>query len=98
MAGFITDEAFDAGLDYLDTNGTRVDIVDTAEPTTYSLATVDGTNSDGNKTGLNTAAPAPTARADRHRRTDDRRGQGKGQAECAPDGAYSVGEGQALRT
>ncbi len=57
MAGFITDEAFDAGLDYLDTNGTRVDIVDTAEPTTYSLATVDGTNSDGNKTGMNTGAP-----------------------------------------
>ena len=57
MAGFITDEAFDAGLDYLDTNGTRVDIVDTAEPTTYSLATVDGVNSYGNKTGLNTGAP-----------------------------------------
>ena len=57
MAGFITDEAFDAGLDYLDTNGTRVDIVDTAEPTTYSLATTDGVNSDGNKTGLNTGAP-----------------------------------------
>ena len=58
MAGFITDEAFDAGLDYLDTNGTRVDITDTAEATTYSLATVDGTNSLGNKTGLNTGAPA----------------------------------------
>ena len=52
MAGFITDEAFDAGLDYLDTNGTRVDIVDTAEPTTYSLATVDGVNSDGNTFSL----------------------------------------------
>ena len=57
MAGFITDEAFDAGLDYLDTNGTRIDIDDTAEATTYSLATVDGTNSLGNKTGLNTGAP-----------------------------------------
>ena len=57
MAGFITDEAFDAGLDYLDTNGTRVDIQKTAEATTYSLATVDGTNSLGNKTGLNTGAP-----------------------------------------
>ncbi len=61
MAGFITDEAFDQGLDYLDTNGTRVDIVDTAEPTTYSLATTDGVNSDGNKTGLNTGATADGA-------------------------------------
>ena len=58
MAGFITDEAFDAGLDYLITNGSRDDIVDTAEPTTYSLATVDGTNSDGNKTGLTLGATA----------------------------------------
>ena len=58
MAGFITDEAFDAGLDYLIANGSRVDIVDTAEPTTYSLATVSGTNSDGNKTGLTLSATA----------------------------------------
>ena len=61
MAGFITDEALDAGLDYLDTNGTRVDINDTAEATTYSLATVDGTNSLGNKTGLNTGVTADGA-------------------------------------
>ena len=57
MAGFITDEALDAGLDYLIANGSRVDIQKTAEATTYSLATVDGTNSLGNKTGLNTGAP-----------------------------------------
>ncbi len=58
MAGFISDEAFDAGLDYLDTNGTRVDVQKTAEATTYSLATTDNANSLGNKTGLNTGAPA----------------------------------------
>ncbi len=61
MAGFMTDEIFDQGLDYADTNGTRVDIDDTAEATTYSLATVDGTNSLGNKTGLNTGATADGA-------------------------------------
>ncbi len=61
MAGFITDEAFDAGLDYLDTNGTRVDVQHTAEATTYSLATTDNVNSIGNKTGLNTGAPADGA-------------------------------------
>jgi len=58
MAGFMSDEIFDQGLDYADTNGTRVDITDTAEATTYSLATVDGTNSLGNKTSLNTGATA----------------------------------------
>ena len=52
---FITDEAFDAGLDYLDTNGTRMDINFTAEATNYTEAT--STNSCGNKTGLNTPAP-----------------------------------------
>ena len=56
MAGFISDEAFDAGLDYLITNGSRVDIVDTAEPTTYSLATTDGVNSDGFKASLTLGA------------------------------------------
>jgi len=53
---YINDEAFDGGLDYLDTNGTRIDIC-SQEPTTYSQATVDGTYSLGNKTGLNTPAP-----------------------------------------
>jgi hypothetical protein len=53
---YINDEAFDGGLDYLDTNGTRIDIC-SQEPVTYSEATVDGTHSLGNKTGLNTGAP-----------------------------------------
>ncbi len=56
MAGWMSDEIFDGGLDYADTNGTRVDLNDTQEATTYSEATVDGTNSLGNKTGLNTGA------------------------------------------
>ena len=51
---FINDEVFDTGLDYADTNGTRIDICYTAEPTTYTQAT--STNSCGNKTGLNTGA------------------------------------------
>lgn len=55
---FIYDEAFDSGLDNLDTLGTRIDIC-SQEPTTYSEATVDGTYSLGNKTGLNTGAPEP---------------------------------------
>ena len=50
---FITDEAYDQGLDYLDTNGTRVDIC-SQEPTTYTEAVT--TYSLGNKTGLNTGA------------------------------------------
>lgn len=53
---YINDEAFDAGLDYLDTNGTRIDIT-SQEATTYSEATTAGTYSLGNKTGLNTGAP-----------------------------------------
>lgn len=35
---FINDEVFDQGLDFLDTNGTRLDIC-SAEPTTYAQAT-----------------------------------------------------------
>lgn len=50
---FLNDEVFDQGLDYADTNGTRIDIC-SAEPTTYALATTAGANSLGNKTGLNT--------------------------------------------
>ncbi len=48
---FINDEVFDTGLDYADTNGTRIDICN-AEPTTYTEAT--STFTLGNKTGLNT--------------------------------------------
>jgi len=54
---FISDEVFDQGLDYADTNGTRIDINYTAEPTNYTEAT--STNSCGNKTGLNTGATEP---------------------------------------
>lgn len=51
---YINDEVFDQGLDYADTNGTRIDICYTSEPTTYAEAT--STKSCGNKTGLNTGA------------------------------------------
>ena len=53
---FIIDTAFDSGLSYLDTNGTRIDIC-SSEPTTYGQATTAGAVSLGNKTGLNTGAP-----------------------------------------
>jgi hypothetical protein len=49
---FINDEVFDQGLDYADTNGTRIDIC-SQEPTTYTEAT--STYTLGNKT-LNTGA------------------------------------------
>jgi len=51
---YINDEVFDQGLDYADTNGTRIDICHTQEPTTYAEAT--STYTCGNKTGLNTGA------------------------------------------
>lgn len=51
---FITDEAFDQGLDYLDTNGTRIDIC-SQEPSTYAEAT--STYTLGNAT-VNTGATA----------------------------------------
>ena len=50
---FLNDEVFDQGLDYADTNGTRIDIC-SQEPTTYAEAT--STYTLGNKTGLNTGA------------------------------------------
>lgn len=50
---YINDEVFDQGLDYADTNGTRVDIC-SQEPTSYTEAT--STYTLGNKTGLNTGA------------------------------------------
>jgi len=49
---YINDEVFDQGLDYADTNGTRIDIC-TQEPTTYAEAT--STYTKGNKT-VNTGA------------------------------------------
>ncbi|MCP4181860.1 MAG: hypothetical protein GY761_00855 [Hyphomicrobiales bacterium] len=54
MAGeYINDEVFDQGLDYADTNGTRIDITSQVA-TTYAEATT--TYTLGNKTGLNTGA------------------------------------------
>ncbi len=50
---YINDEVFDQGLDYADTNGTRIDIC-SQEPTSYAEAT--STYTLGNKTGLNTGA------------------------------------------
>lgn len=52
---FIADAVFDAALNVLDTNGTRLDIC-SAEPTTYGLATTAGANSLGSAT-VNTGAP-----------------------------------------
>lgn len=49
---------FDQGLNYLDTNGTRLDICST-EPTTYLEAT--STYSLGNKTALNIGAAGDRA-------------------------------------
>ncbi len=50
---FIIDEGYDSGLDYIDTNGTRLDIC-SQEPTTYAAAT--STYTLGNDT-VNTGAP-----------------------------------------
>ena len=50
---FISDNAFDSGLSYLDTNGTRIDIC-SQEPTTYTEAT--STYTLGNDT-VNTGSP-----------------------------------------
>lgn len=50
---YLSDEVLDQGLDYADTNGTRIDICST-EPTNYTEAT--STYTEGNKTGLNTGA------------------------------------------
>ena len=52
---FLHDEVFDSGLDYLDTNGTRLDIC-SQEPTSYAEAT--STYTLGNKTSLAIAAPS----------------------------------------
>lgn len=50
---YLNDEILDQGLDYLDTNGVRLDIC-SQEPTTYAEAT--STYTLGNKTSLNTGA------------------------------------------
>jgi hypothetical protein len=54
MAGeYINDNVFDQGVNYADTNGTRIDITSQVA-TTYTQAT--STYTLGNKTGLNTGA------------------------------------------
>jgi hypothetical protein len=59
MAGeFIADAVKDSGLSYADTNGTRIDITSQVA-TSYAQAT--STYTLGNKTGLNTSAPADAA-------------------------------------
>jgi hypothetical protein len=51
---YLNDEALDSGLDWIDTNGSRLDICST-EPTTYAEAT--STYTLGNKTGITISAP-----------------------------------------
>lgn len=53
---YINDEVFDGGLDYADTNGTRVDVC-SAAPTSNLYANIAAVSL-GNKTGLNVTAPA----------------------------------------
>mgnify|MGYP000218133893 CR=1 FL=1 len=55
---FLIDTAFDSGLSYIDTNGTRIDICYGTEPTNYTQAT--STQSCGNDT-VNTGAPTDGA-------------------------------------
>lgn len=50
---FINDEVFDQGLDYADTNGTRLDITSTDPGGTYATVTA---NTLGNKTSYNVQA------------------------------------------
>ncbi len=67
---FINDEVFDQGLDYADTNGTRIDIC-SSEPTTYAEATSTltlgndtvntGATQDGATDGRRVIVPAITA-------------------------------------
>lgn len=52
---YLNDEVFDQGLDWLDAQGTRLDIC-SSPPTTYTEAT--STYSLGNKTPISIAAPS----------------------------------------
>jgi len=54
---WLSNEVLDGGLNILDTAGTRIDIVKTAEPTTYGQATTGGANSLGSAT-INIPAPS----------------------------------------
>lgn len=53
----LPNSVLDGGLDYLTTNGSRIDITN-AEATTYSQATTIDTFSLGNKTGVTVGAAA----------------------------------------
>ena len=60
---WLSNEILDGGLDVLTANGDRLDICDTAEPTNYSEATTDGTNSLGNAVcSIGAATDAATGR------------------------------------
>lgn len=67
---FINNEVFDQGLDYADTNGTRIDIVSTDPGGTYATVTGNtlgndtvntGTTEDGAVDGRRVIVPAITA-------------------------------------
>ena len=67
---FINDEVFDTGLDYADTNGTRIDIVSTDPGGTYATVTGNtlgndtvntGVTQDGATDGRRVIVPAITA-------------------------------------
>jgi type V secretory pathway adhesin AidA len=52
---YINPEALDGGLDYIVTNGTRIDLCFTQEPVTYLEATT--TYTCGNKAGMTVTSP-----------------------------------------
>jgi len=54
---WVNDNVLDSGLNWIDTNGTRLDIC-SQEPTSYGEATTDGTYSLGNKTGITISTSA----------------------------------------
>lgn len=59
---FINDEVFDQGLDYADTNGTRIDICSTDPGGTYATVTANTLGNDTVNTGVTTNAATGTGR------------------------------------
>ena len=59
---FINDEVFDQGLDYADTNGTRIDICSTDPSGTYATVTANTLGNDTVNTGVTTDAATGTGR------------------------------------
>lgn len=59
---FINDEVFDQGLDYADTNGTRIDICSTDPGGTYSTVTGNTLGNDTVNTGVTANAATGTGR------------------------------------